>query len=123
MTTAEHQVRPQAGSWDSVRSGGSHARRHLVRHYLEMVVAMVAGMVGLGAVATGLEAIGGLELPASPEFSALAMAVSMAAAMVVWMRYRGHAWPATLEMAGAMFVPARGLMPCCGSGSSAAMPS
>ena len=106
-----HQVKPRAGSCASARSGSRDARRHFLRHYLEMVLAMVAGMVGLGAVASGLEAIGGLEFPNTPEFAALAMAVAMAAAMVVWMRYRGHAWPGTLEMAGAMFAPVLGLMP------------
>ncbi len=72
---------------------------------------MIAGMVVLSGAVTGLAAVSGLELPASPEFTALAMAVAMAAAMVVWMRHRGHHWAGTLEMAGAMFAPALGLMP------------
>jgi flagellar biosynthetic protein FliP len=31
--------------------------------------------------------------------------------MVVWMRYRGHGWASTLEMAGVMFVPVIALFP------------
>ena len=116
MTTPVHPGKRHAGSHDSGHSGVTHARRPFLRHYLEMVAAMVGGMVGLGALTTGLEAFGVVELPATPEFVALAMAVAMAATMVVWMRYRGHTWPATLEMAGAMFAPALGLMPLLGLG-------
>ena len=41
----------------------------------------------------------------------------MAAGMTVWMRYRGHGWPATLEMSGAMFVPALALFPLLWAGA------
>jgi hypothetical protein len=33
------------------------------------------------------------------------MATSMTVPMVAWMRYRGHGWAPSAEMAGAMFVP------------------
>jgi flagellar biosynthetic protein FliP len=39
------------------------------------------------------------------------MALNMSIGMVVWMRHRGHGWPGTLEMAGAMFAPAIALFP------------
>ena len=39
------------------------------------------------------------------------MAADMAIAMTVWMRFRGHGWPATLEMAGVMIAPAIALLP------------
>ena len=82
-----------------------------VRHYLEMVVAMFVSMGVLAAVTAGVEALTGLELPGSPEFAAFKMAFDMSVGMVIWMRYRGHGWPATLEMVGAMFAPAVLLAP------------
>lgn len=33
------------------------------------------------------------------------MATNMTIGMVVWMRYRGHGWAATADMAAAMYVP------------------
>jgi hypothetical protein len=86
-------------------------RGRFVRHYLEMVVAMFVSMGVLAAATAGAEAVTGLELPASPEFAAIKMAFDMSVGMVVWMRYRGHGWAATLEMVGAMFAPAVLLAP------------
>lgn len=88
-------------------------KRHFRRHYLEMVAAMFAGMAVLGALTYGAQLITGLELPtaAHPELASLKMAFDMSVGMVVWMRHRGHRWPATLEMTGAMFAPALTLMP------------
>jgi hypothetical protein len=86
-------------------------RGRFVRHYLEMVVAMFVSMGVLAAATAGAEALTGLELPASPEFAAVKMAFDMSVGMVVWMRYRGHGWAATLEMVGAMFAPALILAP------------
>ncbi len=78
-------------------------------HYLEMVVAMFAGMFALGLLwsAVGIE-------PAyarDPELAYLLMAFDMSAGMAVWMRMRGHAWAPVLEMCGAMFVPVVPLFP------------
>jgi hypothetical protein len=81
-------------------------RRHFLRHYVEMIVAMFVGMAVLGAASAGVEAVTGVELPAAPEFAAFKMAFDMSVGMVVWMRYRGHGWAGTLEMVGAMFAPA-----------------
>jgi hypothetical protein len=39
------------------------------------------------------------------------MVVTMAAGMVAWMRHRGHRWPGTLEMTGAMVAPTVVLVP------------
>jgi hypothetical protein len=88
-------------------------RRHFIRHYLEMLVAMSVGMLVLGAARAGVLAIAGIEHWATrhPEFAALAMAFDMSVGMLAWMRYRGHAWPATLEMVGAMVAPAVVLAP------------
>jgi hypothetical protein len=83
-----------------------------LRHYLEMVAAMVVGMVVLGAAVRGVLALVGLEFPAQyPELLALEMAVDMSVGMVAWMRHRGHGWAATLEMAGVMFAPLVALFP------------
>ena len=80
------------------------ALRRFVRHYLEMVVAMVAGMVVLGlAEPMLLDRFGWAELRAQPEPRALVMATSMTIAMAAWMRYRGHGWAATVEMVAAMY--------------------
>jgi hypothetical protein len=38
------------------------------------------------------------------------MAITMTIPMAAWMRYRGHGWPATLEMSAAMIVPALGVI-------------
>ncbi|MDQ1023787.1 hypothetical protein QF035_001369 [Streptomyces umbrinus] len=92
------------------RHGG---KRHFARHYLEMVVAMVVGMLVLGAVTRGVLALAGTELSASrhPELASLEMAFDMSVGMAFWMRRRGHGWASTLEMCGAMFAPALALFP------------
>jgi hypothetical protein len=74
---------------------------HLVRHYLEMVVAMLAGMVVLGPVHGYLWP--GLDDRA--DVGALVMATDMAIGMAAWMRFRGHKWPPIAEMSAAMYVP------------------
>jgi hypothetical protein len=79
------------------------------RHYLEMIAAMVLGMVVLGVPAEGaLRAIGSSssELQADlPAASLLGMAFIMTVPMVAWMRYRGHTWQPCVEMSASMFLP------------------
>jgi hypothetical protein len=73
--------------------------KHFARHYVEMVVVMFAGMALLWAPAD-------LLINTNPTGALLAtMAFTMTAPMVAWMRWRGHRWQPTLEMAGAMVVP------------------
>jgi hypothetical protein len=86
---------------------------HFARHYLEMVVAMVTGMVVLGGLLSGAVAATRLDhrLGSRPELAAFEMALTMSAGMIVWMRYRRHTWASTLEMVGAMFAPVIGLTP------------
>jgi len=69
------------------------AVKPLVRHGVEMLVAMLIGM----------ELLGSLWTPSSIELASLWMAVSMSVPMALWMRYRGHGrvW----EMCAAMAVP------------------
>jgi hypothetical protein len=77
-----------------------------VRHYLEMVVAMVVGMVALHPVASAaFAAVGRSALHERADVGAMVMATTMTVAMAAWMRLRGHRWRATAEMAAAMVVP------------------
>ena len=91
---------------DCVPGGDRVGRRRLVRHYLEMVGAMVVGMVVLGGAVSVFCAVTGHEdLLDHAGATAPIMATDMTVGMVVWMRYRGHGWAATREMAAAMYVP------------------
>lgn len=75
-----------------------------VRHYLEMVAAMLIGMAVLGPLESLLlNPFGWAELRGQVEFRLLVMATNMTVAMVVWMRFRGHGWGANAEMAAAMY--------------------
>ena len=74
--------------------------RTFLRHYAEMVIAMLLGMaVVLGAVAAAGVALDPVEL------ELLVMATSMTVPMVAWMRYRGHGWAPAAEMSAAMYAP------------------
>jgi hypothetical protein len=106
MKTADDIRAPRA------RAAAGHRSWRFLRHYLEMVAAMLVGMMVVGAVVRGVLALAGLELPARyPELVALEMAFDMSVGMVIWMRHRGHGWASALEMAGAMFAPAVALLP------------
>jgi hypothetical protein len=76
----------------------------LTRHMLEMVLAMVAGMLLLGPARGALAGSLGLD-PAAPGPAALLMATDMSVGMAVWMWYRGHSGPAIGEMTAAMYAP------------------
>ena len=87
----------------------NHSTRHFIRHYIEMVIVMFAGMIVLGIPGeAGLRAIGTStsELRAdAPALVFLGMAFTMTVPMVAWMRYRGHTWQPCLEMAASMVIP------------------
>jgi hypothetical protein len=73
--------------------------KQFARHYVEMVLVMFAGMALLWAPAD-------LLVDTDPTGAMLAtMAVTMTAPMVAWMRWRGHDWQPTLEMAASMVIP------------------
>jgi hypothetical protein len=83
--------------------------RTFIRHYIEMVVVMFAGMIVLGipgeatlqAIGTGTSQL----RHDAPALVFLGMAATMTIPMVAWMRYRGHRWQPTLEMAASMIIP------------------
>lgn len=77
--------------------------RHLLRHFAEMVAAMVAGMVILGmAVRLIFALFGHSDVLDRTEAQVVVMAVNMAIGMSVWMRYRRHGWVSIMEMDAAM---------------------
>lgn len=82
------------------------ASRHFWRHYLEMVLAMGAGMAVFGTLRMlAAEALGWSAWFERLEPMALAMAAEMSLGMALWMRIRRHGWTPILEMSAAMFVP------------------
>jgi hypothetical protein len=87
----------------------SASTKRFVRHYLEMVAAMLLGMAVLGIPAGwALRAAGSSwsQLHSdAPALMLLGMAVTMTVPMVGWMAYRGHGRRANAEMSAAMFVP------------------
>ena len=88
------------------------ALRRFVGHYLEIVLAAVAGMVVLGpAESMLLNPIGWAEVVANFEAATLVMATNMTVAAAAWMRLRGHGWAAIAEMAVAMYAPFLVLFP------------
>ncbi|MEU4642848.1 hypothetical protein [Micromonospora sp. NPDC023814] len=86
--------------------GRAQPRAALLRHLLEMALAMIAGMLLLGQ----LRAAVGTSLGFSPDLGradvgAVLMATDMSVGMAVWMRYRRHSWAAVGEMTVAMYLP------------------
>src|SRR5215217_1533904 len=84
----------------SLRSRRSTAW-HLVRHFLEMVVAMLIGMVVLGL----LQQLVWPSLNFHSAVGVLVMATDMAIGMGAWMRVRGHSWRGIAEMSASMYAP------------------
>ena len=80
-----------------------------VRHYLEMVIAMLVGMAVLGI--PGLLALDAIGVDTDAAGVLLSgMAVSMTVPMVAWMRHRGHGRLQCWEMSAAMVVPTIGAL-------------
>lgn len=72
--------------------------RPFVVHYLQMLAAMLAGMLVLGPLAMFLFGHPG------PELHALLMATEMVLGMTVWMVWKRHSWVAVAEMGLAMYL-------------------
>ena len=87
----------------------SPSTKHLIRHYVEMVIAMFVGMAVLGFPAGWALGAMGVDWHAltddEPALMFLGMATTMTVPMVGWMLYRGHGWRANTEMSASMFVP------------------
>src|SRR5262249_16094278 len=94
--------------------------RRVARHYAELLVAMLAGMLILGIPAEGvLHLIGSSssELQTdAPALAILGMALMMTIPMVWLMRHRGHSWRPCWEMAASMFLPALAVIAVMWSG-------
>jgi hypothetical protein len=96
----------------------SHLTLHFFRHYAEMVAAMFIGMFALSKPADWL--FTALGTSTSGDHSAMmlfSMGITMTLPMVGWMRYRGHAWRATTEMAASMLIPTFAAMAVVASGA------
>lgn len=79
---------------------------NFTRHFLEMVIAMVAGMVLLAPLWTWtFKGFGWTPLHDRPALHAMVMATDMTIAMSAWMKVRGHGWRPIGEMAAAMYAP------------------
>jgi hypothetical protein len=94
--------------------------RHFIRHYLEMLVAMFLGMAVLGTpamLALGAAGVSSAELQSdAPALMLLGMGITMTVPMVACMRYRGHGWQASNEMAASMLIPTAGAIGLLGAG-------
>ena len=105
--SADHAGHPTDSRGRSARL--SQSTRHFIRHYVEMVVVMFAGMAFLGLPAGwALGAVGSSWSDLTENAPALMlalMATTMTVPMVAWMRYRGHGRRANAEMAASMVVP------------------
>ena len=109
----------EAAIGTTITSQPSRGRQTLrfLRHFGEMVLAMLLGMAVFDVVnGVILVPMGFAYLSDSPEASALAMAVAMTVPMVAWMRIRKHTWRLNAEMAGAMIVPTVLLIAVCALG-------
>jgi putative intracellular protease/amidase len=113
MPSTDQLIHEELPTDDEHPTGGRRRWRRFALHYLEMVVAMVAGMVVLGGALRVVLAAAGVEYSMArfPELMILEMGLTMALGMTAWMRYRGHGWPSTLEMSAAMLVPAVAVVP------------
>ncbi|RSM81121.1 hypothetical protein DL991_09220 [Amycolatopsis sp. WAC 01375] len=80
---------------------------HFTRHAVEMLLAMVAGMIVLEPVWSFLWP----GLAGNVTASALVMATNMSLGMALWMRIRRHRWASIAEMSAAMYVPYLLFMP------------
>jgi len=83
----------------------SRSIKQFVRHYFEMVAAMLVGMMVFGGASEVL-----LDLPDETAVTLVEMAIAMTVPMVAWMRFRGHDWRLCNEMAAAMLIPAAGAL-------------
>ncbi len=85
--------------------------REFARHYGEMVVVMLVGMGLLAMPAHWATDALWPEVRGDDTTLMLArMGATMTLPMIPWMRWRGHGWQPSMEMAAAMIVPAIGVI-------------
>jgi hypothetical protein len=85
---------------------GGGSKRAFARHFGEMVLAMLLGMMVLGGAAELLFAAAGSSLSEqSGGAQVMLMGFNMTVPMVIWMGYRGHAAARNVEMTLSMIVP------------------
>ena len=84
MTTPSTTRRPGTARW------------RFLRHFLEMLAAMVIGMIALEPLWPHVDTV---------ELHALVMATNMTIGMTALMAVRRHAWPGIVEMSAAMYAP------------------
>jgi hypothetical protein len=93
---------------DTIESISAFAKiGNIVRHLLQMILAMAAGMaVFIGLFNLLLTSNGYLALQTGqPLLWFVLMSVFMTVPMVAWMRYQGHSWRQCTEMTVAMLAP------------------
>jgi hypothetical protein len=79
---------------------------HFARHYIEMVVVMLVGMAVLALPAQwATDALWPAVDPDDLTLMLGRMAATMTVPMIPWMRWRGHGWQASIEMALSMVIP------------------
>jgi flagellar biosynthetic protein FliP len=130
QTTPASPASPASPADRHATSAAPAPRRVLVarfvRHYVEMVVAMIAGMVLLGPVIGLVAGAAGLDYShvTHPRLGAVEMALTMSAGMAFWMRYRRHHWRHVADMTAAMVAPLVVLLPLSWAGlvDAAALP-
>ncbi len=88
--------------------------RRFIRHYVEMIIAMFAGMIVLGIPGEGLLRAAGSStsdlVDEAPAVVLLAMGIMMTIPMVWWMRRSGHGWRPCVEMSASMLIPTFAVM-------------
>lgn len=100
-----------------MQSDTTHSTLQFVRHYAEMVAAMFIGMFALSKPADWLfDVLGTSTSSDHPVMMLFSMGITMTLPMIAWMRYRGHAWRPTNEMAASMIIPTFGAMALVGTG-------
>ena len=100
-----------------MQSQTTHSTRRFFLHYAEMVAAMFIGMFALSEPADLLfSALGVSTSSRHPAMMLFSMGVTMTVPMVAWMRFRGHAWRPTNEMAASMLIPTFAAMALVGAG-------
>ena len=84
MTPPSTTRRPGTGRW------------RFLRHFLEMLAAMVIGIIALEPLWPHIDTV---------ELHALVMATNMTIGMAALKAVRRHAWPDIVEMSAAMYAP------------------